>query len=164
MALRPQPRLEQGSFFLMIRRPPRSTLFPYTNALPILVRKLLAYGADPDDSAALIVALENDSSIELIQTLLRERKNSQKILSKKYGLDALQRAIRTRNQSMIALFLEARGDVNKFVPYQCFGTLGDEDDIRAGENALATAIKEFSSASSGFIHALLSAGANINGI
>src|SRR5688572_31380344 len=23
-------------FFLMIRRPPRSTLFPYTNALPIL--------------------------------------------------------------------------------------------------------------------------------
>src|SRR5438034_6361895 len=26
-------------FFLMIRRPPRSTLFPYTNALPISLRQ-----------------------------------------------------------------------------------------------------------------------------
>src|SRR5258708_8458028 len=29
-------------FFLMIRRPPRSTLFPYTNALPISIHR---YGA-----------------------------------------------------------------------------------------------------------------------
>src|SRR6478609_4746348 len=29
------PPLVVGFFFLMIRRPPRSTLFPYTNALPI---------------------------------------------------------------------------------------------------------------------------------
>src|SRR2546421_4343148 len=28
-------RLASSFFFLMIRRPPRSTLFPYTNALPI---------------------------------------------------------------------------------------------------------------------------------
>src|SRR5687768_18490040 len=33
-------------FFLMIRRPPRSTLFPYTNALPISLFPIWLHRAD----------------------------------------------------------------------------------------------------------------------
>src|SRR6266542_5695614 len=39
-------------FFLMIRRPPRSTLFPYTT----LFRSLAAQRATPDDHRALVAA------------------------------------------------------------------------------------------------------------
>src|SRR2546426_6834519 len=45
-------------FFLMIRRPPRSTLFPYTTLFrsPEITARLLEHGADPDTPAAVIAS------------------------------------------------------------------------------------------------------------
>src|SRR5205809_6804415 len=43
-------------FFLMIRRPPRSTLFPYTNALPISICRAGAPGRDVPGGKAGVAA------------------------------------------------------------------------------------------------------------
>src|SRR5690349_25152963 len=58
--------------FSMLRRPPRSTLFPYTNALPILA--LLT----PQERAAFLMRHYEGCSIEEICRALRLRENAAK--------------------------------------------------------------------------------------
>src|SRR5689334_19520154 len=55
-------------FFLMIRRPPRSTLFPYTTALPILSQSR----AFPDDEVELVIRISNRKPLPLVALSIRE--------------------------------------------------------------------------------------------
>src|ERR1043165_10180867 len=54
-------------FFLMIRRPPRSTLFPYTNALPISAKHFasgwVTLAHDPHSGALEIVDLKDHETV-----------------------------------------------------------------------------------------------------
>src|SRR5687767_15282827 len=76
-------------FFLMIRRPPRSTLFPYTTALPILKRAVKAAGVagvtmlcvcvPPSDQRSEEHTSELQSLAYLVCRLLLEKKKKTKV-------------------------------------------------------------------------------------
>src|SRR5574340_1416041 len=69
-------------FFLMIRRPPRSTLFPYTTlfrSYPFLRRKKTDAGANPDDRRRSEEhTSELQSPKDLVCRLLLEKKKKKK--------------------------------------------------------------------------------------
>src|ERR1039458_1905942 len=72
-----QPSLHDGfSFFLMIRRPPRSTLFPYTTlfrstqVIALRIPNIDAVGSYPwQSSRTNVVAIENDTSFTFFSAL-----------------------------------------------------------------------------------------------
>src|SRR3712207_7666085 len=63
-------------FFLMIRRPPRSTLFPYTT----LFRSLLAYGSNRSPCAFVAKPFRR---AKLIGTITGQDENFSKVLDRK---------------------------------------------------------------------------------
>src|SRR2546422_6580815 len=82
-------------FFLMIRRPPRSTLFPYTTLFRSLIRTFIALsqvdlGVDPHNVLTMRIALlgpkyrseehtsELQSRLHLVCRLLLEKKKKKK--------------------------------------------------------------------------------------
>src|SRR5438034_2348480 len=87
-------------FFLMIRRPPRSTLFPYTTLFRSRDRNLMGIQADLLGAHALdvrnILALRGDRSEEhtselqshsdLVCRLLLEKKNGEELVGAKVDL------------------------------------------------------------------------------
>src|SRR4051812_50165345 len=91
LVLVPPASLLFSFFFLMIRRPPRSTLFPYTTLFrsAIGARRGVREGPPPDDARSLQMALlcrllrlrseehtsELQSHVNLVCRLLLEKKN-----------------------------------------------------------------------------------------
>src|SRR5256885_3196390 len=64
-------------FFLMIRRPPRSTLFPYTTLFRSLSRNTTVYPADGHASdAGLYVGSSENGSVAQQHSLGRDRKST----------------------------------------------------------------------------------------
>src|SRR5256886_11417217 len=55
-------------FFLMIRRPPRSTLFPYNDALPISLAQLLSHQAGLAALDQKVDVLDYEAVIDALET------------------------------------------------------------------------------------------------
>src|SRR5260370_32565079 len=97
-------------FFLMIRRPPRSTLFPYTTLFrspevnerePIFGRVLVAVGRRPNSRGLRSEehTSELQSHLNLVCRLLLEKKKKKKTLQKK---DKLMQSFDTRGTTYIS--------------------------------------------------------------
>src|SRR5690348_18004469 len=88
----------QYIFFLIIRRPPRSTLFPYTTLFRSYIRVLLIIGLDRDHRQQLVCLLaierseehtsELQSPVHLVCRLLLEKKNVSSKKEKRLGLNS----------------------------------------------------------------------------
>src|SRR2546430_16420393 len=90
-AVRPQPSVYVFFFFLMIRRPPRSTLFPYTTLFRSPQRLLIGVKDDPSRLLVLVGLVvapgrseehtsELQSQSNLVCRLLLEKKKKKKII------------------------------------------------------------------------------------
>src|SRR3712207_9169113 len=90
----------------MIRRPPRSTLFPYTTLFRSVVAALAGEGLDVDDDAALAVRHLQRGVADLARLLLEDRAD-QLLLGGQLGL-ALRRDL--ADQQVAGLDLGADAD------------------------------------------------------
>ena len=118
-----------------------------------LVRYLLSIGADSNDSAAILLAVEKRASIEIVRTLLTARLDVYKCVGKKYGGAALQRAIRNKDIERVKVLLDAGVDVNSYV------SKGNH-----GETAFGTAVTEVKDDDLDLVRLLLAAGADPSSI
>ena len=127
-----------------------------------LVRYLLSIGADSNDTAAIVCAVEKRASIETIRTLLAARLDVYKCIGKKYGGDALQMAIRNKDIVRVTVLLNAGVDVNSYVSKG--NQEGFMNRIRSGETAFGTAVTEVKDDNLDLVRLLLAAGADPSSI
>src|SRR3712207_8090530 len=78
-------------FFLMIRRPPRSTLFPYTAALPIPVEQVVAAAVIAESVAAIpggarrrVRPRRSSVDVEALVGAVRSEEHTSELQSRQY--------------------------------------------------------------------------------
>src|SRR5438309_9058777 len=97
------PSFSHLFFFLMIRRPPRSTLFPYTTLFRSLAR-LLALGDDIDAGVLLLLQPQQGGvALRALQLRARSEEHTSELQSQFHLVCRL--LLEKKNQSIIQMIL-----------------------------------------------------------